>query len=571
MASHVIGIDLGSYAVKVAVVAPGLRQSTLVDFHEALVPSGSEPALERSSAVAARLLREHNLEDIPIYVAIPGHKVFLHVLEFPFKSLRRAELDSAVGAELEAILPINLEDMVYAFETLPREPAAKVSKVLGPDDSDIGDDEPTKVHVVRAKTSGRVATVADGMRVLACAMQKDKAAALLRSLVDAGAAEPRGMLAAPAAYGQAARRVSALTARGVGRVGTALVDVGHHQTDVCVLSSGRVDFVRTIARGGRALTAAIASKWNLDWTAAEEAKHADGFIGSQAERPPSEVWQRIHDVLLPEMDPLARDLKRTLSACRAKTGVTVEKIVLVGGGARLRGMTSFLTEKLGVEVGLLAEPDSSHLLGSKVPGLAADTSVLALGVALEGASGRPQFDLRSGDLAFRADLSFLRARFGQIAAALMVIIAFAAVNGYLAHYKLRKAETLLSERLELESTKAFGKPLSAAEVLARIDPTAEKAHSPVPSTTAYDTLLELNRHLPARDKVKVNIDDLRIEGDKVTVKATAFPTDNAKAIDGIEAVQSELKKSKCLKDITEGESQPDGDNRRFSFSLKSEC
>ena len=564
MASHVIGIDLGSYAVKVAVVVPGLRQSTLVAVHQALVPSGPEPVLERSSAVAARLLREHKLEGMPVYVAIPGRKVFIHVLEFPFKSLRRAELDSAVGGELESVLPIDLEDMVYAFEPLPRDPVKKGAEL-----ETVGDNDPTSVRA--APAVGRVAPITDGMRVIACAMQKSKAKRILSAL-DAAGSEPRGMLAAPASYGQVARQVSALDTVGGGRVGSALIDIGHQQTDVCVLSRGRVDFVRTISRGGEALTAAVASKWNLDWVAAESAKHTDGFIGSSTEPPASEAWQRIHDALLPEMEPLARDLKRTLSACRAKTGVTVERVVLVGGGSRLKGISSFLSEKLGVAVSVLGADDARSLLGPKVPPeLAADTAVLALGVALEGASGRPQFDLRSGELAFKADLSFLRARIGHIAAALMVIIAFAAANGYMSHYKLRKAEKVLTRRLEVESTGAFGESLSAAEVLARIEPSDGKSKSPIPKLTAYDTLLELNSHLPARDKVKVDIDDLRIEGDKVTVKATAFPTETTKAIDGIEAVQTGLKKSKCFKEITEGESQPDGENRRFSLTLRSEC
>ena len=45
--------------------------------------------------------------------------LFIHVLEFPFRNLRRADLEKAVGAELEGILPIDLEDMVFGFESVP--------------------------------------------------------------------------------------------------------------------------------------------------------------------------------------------------------------------------------------------------------------------------------------------------------------------------------------------------------------------------------------------------------------------------------------------------------------------
>ena len=564
MASHVCGVDLGSYTVKVAVVAPGFRTSTLVALHEARVPLGPEPALERAAGVARRLIVENKLESLPIYVAIPGHKVFIHVLEFGFKSLRRAELVAAVGAELESVLPIDLEDMVFSFEPLPRSVVAKTDELAV-----VSDDDPTSVRVVAPV--GRVAPATEGMRVLACAMQKDKARSLLATLESAGA-PPRGMLAAPASYGQVARRIAGLKTSGTGRVGAALIDIGHERSDVCVLTNGRVDFVRTISRGGGALTAAIARKWNLGTDAAEAAKHKDGFIGSSTEPATSEAWQRIHDALLPEMEPLARELKRTISACRAKTGVTVEKVVLVGGGSRLRGISSFLSERLGLPVALLSDVESQGLRGPKGGSAAVDTGLLALGVGMEAGTGRPQFDLRAGELAFKADLSFLRERIGHLVAAVLVVVAFAAASGYMAHYKLRKAEKILGDRLALESTKAFGSALDADEVLERIEPTSSGAKSPIPDMTAYDIVLELNNHLPARDKVKIDIRDLDIKDNKITIKATSFPTANKNALDGIEAVETELKKSKCFKEITPGESQPGADEtREFSMTIISSC
>jgi hypothetical protein len=85
-------------------------------------------------------------------------------------------------------------------------------------------------------------------------------------------------------------------------------------------------------------------------------------------------------------------------------------------------------------------------------------------------------------------------------------------------------------------------------------------------------MLELNTHLPPRDKVKIDIRDLDIKGDKITIKATAFPTDKGSALDGIEALETEIKKSKCFKDVTPGESQPgQNDTREFSLAIKSSC
>src|SRR5690606_32897485 len=126
--------------------------------------------------------------------------------------------------------------------------------------------------------------------------------------------------------------------------------IGHRRTDVCIIQDGRALFARTLSRGGHDLTQAIASGWNLSYEQAEAAKHQDGFIASTLEPAQSEAWSRIHDVLSRELEPLARDLRRTFAACLAKTGASVERAVVVGGSSRLRGLPNFLTEQLRVPV-----------------------------------------------------------------------------------------------------------------------------------------------------------------------------------------------------------------------------
>ena len=67
----------------------------------------------------ATLIDELRLRDDTGYIGVYGDQVFTQVLEFGFKNLRRAELDKAVGGELEGVVPVDLEDMVYCFEPIP--------------------------------------------------------------------------------------------------------------------------------------------------------------------------------------------------------------------------------------------------------------------------------------------------------------------------------------------------------------------------------------------------------------------------------------------------------------------
>lgn len=565
MASRIIGIDLGAYSVKVVIVAPGFRTSTVVDCVERVVPRGDEPHDLRAAAVVGQIVREFELHHDTPFCAVSGDQVFIHILEFPFRNLRRQDLAKAVGTELETILPVDLEEMVYAFEPLPREVHTAPQPAVAADPSFV---QPTLM------AAGRVAAPAIGMRVLACAMRQDRARSMLDRMSEQGA-QPRGLIAVPAAYRRVAERIAVCQASKAAGPHVAIIDMGHERTDVCVVIDDRVDYVRTIHRGGRELTEAIATTWKMPFERAEEAKHTDSFIASSSLPAGSEAWARIHECLQPIMAPLARDLRRTLSACRAKTGASVQAAVIIGGGARVNGMAEYLTEQLGIQVSRLTTEDSAHLIGDRLAssGVRADAFCLAAGVAFEGATGRPQFDLRQGSLAYKADLSFLRAKAGQLVAAGLIVIAFAAFSAYASLYKLRRSEKTLDERLALETTAEWGKVLTADEVLERIGPAESRKHkSAVPEMTAYDLLLALNQTLPDRAEVKLDIFELDIKGDKVTLRGESAPTEKADALAGIDKLEQGLKASRCFKDYTSGETQPGpNDSREFSLTIKVAC
>lgn len=576
MASRIYGIDLGAYSVKVVIANPGFRNPQVLDMVERRVPAGDEPHIERAARVLGEIVRELGLEDDAGYAAVAGDQVFLHVLEFAFKSLKRADLERAVGAELEGVLPIDLEDMVYAFEQLPRDvgatPAAAGASDLG---QPLPEEEPTFVQGQPAGTPaprGLVAPPTEGMRVLACAMLRTRALEML-SAIDGVGAEARGLIAAPASYTRVADRIGALEgARSAGHA-VAVLDIGHQRTDVCVLQGGKALFARTLSRGGHDLTASIARGWSLSYEQAESAKHQDGFVASAREPAQSQAWQRIHEVLADELVPLARDLRRTLSACLAKTGASVERVVLVGGSARLRGLASFLSEQLHVPVECISPEDNGRILGqAALGGSYADVACLAAGVAFEGAGGRPAFDLRQGALAYKGDLSLLRAKASQLAIASLAVVVFALISGWTGLQKLRSAEETLDRRVALESTEAFGEKLDAEAVLARIGPEEGGAASPIPAMTAYDLLLAFDAALPPKDEVTLDVEEIEIKGGKLTVKAASSPTGDKSALQGIKSLEQSLRASKCFKDFSSPESQPGAnDSREFTLTIKTDC
>jgi len=573
MASRVFAVDLGAWSVKLAIASPGLRGATLYNVVERLVPPGDEPAEVRARAVLAGLISELRLRDETGYLGVNGDHLFTQVLEFGFKNLRRAELDKAVGGELESVVPVDLEDMVYAFEPLPAPAAASMPAA------------PTGVPAAPAFAvpaaeiqRGRVAPPAEGMRVLTYAMRRDRAEQLIATANECGF-DPRGLLACG---GAAVRLVGATPslarARSDGAV--AVIDIGHDRTDIVIVAAGKAVFSRSISRAGKQVTQAIAENWKLPWADAERAKHSDGFIASTAEPATSEAWQRIHQVTSAELQPFARDLRQTLVACRARTGYQPVAVLLVGGGSRLRGIASFLGEQLALPTWRPTADDVVALAGPRLGAEPAshapiDSAAMTIGLAFDAAGGRPVFDLRSGELAVKVDFSFLRAKAVPLIAAALTVTAFAAASAFAELYRIRKAETVLATRFttEVEELPA-SMPRTVEGVLSYAgNSSGNPANSPIPKLTAYDVLLDISAHVPGKDKITLDLERMTIDDAKVDITGTTKGSDEAKSSAEIDLLIGELKKIECFKtNLSRGTTDTLANGvKRFKLTVNAPC
>jgi hypothetical protein len=278
------------------------------------------------------------------------------------------------------------------------------------------------------------------------------------------------------------------------------------------------------------------------------------------------------------MSPFARDLRQTLAACRARTGFTPVAGIVVGGGSRLRGMGSFLSEQLGIPTWRLTQDDMAALAGPRIGAQAAadlpiDAAAMTVGMAYEAAGGRPLFDLRSGALAVRVDFSFLRAKMVPMIASALVIAAFAGGAAYADLYALRKADKTLQTRLATESTEYYGEPKTVEVILGENDKAVgggADSLSPKPKLTAYDILLDISNHMPPREKATIDVDKLDIDDQKVYVEGLA------KTGDEVDAIEESLKKIDCFKEVGRGNTENENTGsgaveKRFHFNIVSKC
>jgi general secretion pathway protein L len=521
MPQKVIGVDLGEYSVKVAVLETSFRQATLVDFIERPVREGDEPYLQRSAETLRELLAAANLHDVVSYAAIPGDQASIRVLELPFTDEKK--LEQVIGYELESQIPHAIEEVVLDHQVI---------------------------------ASG------EGSKVLCAAARRDTVRELLQVLESAGAA-PRALYVAPLCYGAVAARALP------GEPGPfAIVDVGHLRTNVCVIKQGRLTFGRTLSRGGRHLTLALAAAYQMKYEDAERGKLQVGAVGSAA-RPLDLKYALIDSTLRDALSPLLRDLRQTFSFYRAQFGEAVELVFLCGGTARLRGLSELVADEIGVtavplefRTGDLGRLDDAEASRPVVP--------LALAIAAAGAGGRKELDFRRGEFGYKVDYSFLRAKSFHLAGCFLTLLAFAAIDSYAALHKLRQEEGLLEARLRTATVELFGKEVSdprsvSLQIKAMLK--GGMGDLPLPEETAFDLLDDLSRKLPAGEGKKLDVLELDIKPKKTFIKGTIT---SAAAVDEI---VTSLKTIGCFEDIQKGPIQNvvGQDVKQFTLTIAGKC
>lgn len=548
MAHKILGIDLGTWSVKVVELAAGFRQSHLTGLYERplLDPVEGEAPLERAARTVAALIADEKLE-AEMFATSLGGEATLRLLTMPFADPKKIE--QVLGYELESQILGELETLVYD----------------------------SVVSTTRLGEGGTSST-----NVIAVAAPKEAVRAHLAALQAVGA-EPRVVGAAALSY--AALRGHAFASDGET---VAVIDFGHRHTNVCVVRDATVLFARSIPRGGEDVTQAIADGFRMQWDDAERAKHQQAFLAAPGVAFASQAHQRVDACVRAALRPLMRELKQTLAAYRAAGELGPDRVLATGGGARLAGFVEHLELELGVQVGRLGliaddpflDPTVAERVRGEDPRAGLELPAQALGLALAAATPVPQVNLRKGELSYRTDYSYLRGKVNYLAASVLAILAFAAINAGASLRAMRKEGDALQARLRQETMALFGEPrLDGKAVSEELRSGPKGGAPPMPSLTAYDVLDEISHHVPPPAQGKLDILELDIKPKKIYLKGTV------ETLAQVDALKDALGKVQCFESIETGKissvterSSGDGaeddkphEMKQFTLNITSTC
>ncbi len=341
----VLGLDLGSHSIKAAEFRQTLRGLEATQLW-------TQPLTDAGDGLAKQLhdfLRAHPLSTEHVICALPGDRISIRRLQFPFRDRRR--LAQAIPFEVEGSVPFDLEDVVVAWEAVG------------------GDRNRTEVAAAVARR-GEVSSTLSLLREAGC--------------------EPRVV----EAEGLVLSNLGGLFDLAGARL---LVDLGHRKTTLCLAMDGRPLMARAVPVGGLAITRGIASDRNLSEADAERLKCEEGIFHSG--------FQSASPQALTALDRISREIIRTLSSLESTIGTTaaqkLDEITLLGGSARLHRVDEYIAERTGVPTARLAlpkDPEGAALVAAGDPLLYAQ----AIALGLRGTSrARTAIDFRQGDFAFR--------------------------------------------------------------------------------------------------------------------------------------------------------------------------
>jgi type IV pilus assembly protein PilM len=160
----------------------------------------------------------------------------------------------------------------------------------------------------------------------------------------------------------------------------ALLDLGSSTTDIVIERGNQFRFTRPLNIGGDDITRAISKDFGLNFGDAEKAKRQRAFAPTGDPK----VDGKLGEVIGPVLNRLINEVSRSFGYFRSLPGGgTVDRVVVTGGGAKLKNMIPFLQRHLGLDV-RIARPLAGLSIGphAQAANEFADHAAVALGMAL---------------------------------------------------------------------------------------------------------------------------------------------------------------------------------------------
>lgn len=306
-----VGLDIANSAVRAATVrSNGKGQPTLERIGQVMLPPGAVKSgeIEDLDAVAEAvkaLWSRYGFKTKKVTAGIANQQVVVRQLDLPY--LPEEQLRESLQFQVQDAIPIPIDEAILDFSVLENYETQEGESY-------------SRILLVAAQRDA-VSTVTDtvGKAKLAPRSLDLDALALLRSLAPESWIEEAGG-------------------------GEAIVDVGSSVTNVVVHQDRIPAFVRIVVMGGQGITEALSQSLGVSFDEAEELK----ATGSEEQEALGTETNRVIDE---KLDRFCEEIRGSLDFYASQeSAVPIQRVVVTGGGSRLRYLPERLAQVLGLPV-----------------------------------------------------------------------------------------------------------------------------------------------------------------------------------------------------------------------------
>jgi type IV pilus assembly protein PilM len=313
MARTLLGLDIGTSAVRAAEVSMKSDPPTLARFSSAPLPRGAVVGGEIADMDAVigalrELVRRGRFAVRNTALGLANQKVVVRQVEMP--AMDELELKGALQFQAQEFIPIPIEDAILDYQILEERTNESGDQVLN---------------------------------VLLVAAQRD--------MVNAFVAAAQGAGLDPAAVDLSSfamlRALGSPTGLLGPREGEALIDIGAGVTNIVVHEQARPRFVRILPMGGDDVTEALSGGLTVPWDEAETVKARIGVTPEGGPIPAEGAARMIEMRAAAFIDEVRGSLDYYLTQPGA---ARISTVIVTGGGSRLPGLHERLSAALHLPV-----------------------------------------------------------------------------------------------------------------------------------------------------------------------------------------------------------------------------
>jgi type IV pilus assembly protein PilM len=321
--SMLVGIDIGTHAIKAVLLSEGSTGYVLENYAIEKTPRGAVvdreiQDVEAVGKVIAKIRKSIDPSITSAAAAVSGQTVITKMIYMDV-TLNDDELANQIELEADSLIPFPLDEVSLDFESL-----------------DVNESDPSKVNVLLS--AARTESIDARVSALAYGDFETKVID-----VESYAISRTSELYLPLLPGDALDKT------------IAIVDVGANMTLFSVSKGGKHIYSRDQLFGGEQYTRSIVSYYNQTFEEAELAK-VEGNL------PPNYRFE----VLAPYHTILVQQIRRAIQMFLTSSGFDkVDYLVLTGGTALVEGIQDLLIDELGIHT-IIANPFEHMGIGDKL-------------------------------------------------------------------------------------------------------------------------------------------------------------------------------------------------------------